>query len=200
MAMPYNVNDLLRLRFMGTVNGEPFQNVQHFRAKAPIVSIVDFQNAVSQGFLVEFRATMCDSAAFTSVGHARILPGDGDEEVEMPITPVVGVRNVHSLPNQIATLFKIRTSLNAPAGRGRLYIPSVPHDHFFNGRWTLLAESVLTSTAERLKMWVAEGGDNGLLEWHVMSMQTGNPTSNAVHDVQFANYPATMRSRRPTSS
>jgi len=49
-------------------------------------------------------------------------------------------------------------------------------------------------------MWVAEGGDNGLLEWHVMSMQTGNPTSNAVHDVQFANYPATMRSRRPTSS
>jgi hypothetical protein len=198
--MPYAANDLLRLRFIGTVNGEQFQNVQHFRAKQNIVSIIDFQNALTVGFLNEFRAAMCDSARYIRVGHKVIIPDRDDEEAELAIAPVVGLRNVQSMPNQVATLFKTRADPKLSDARGRFYLPSVPMDHFNQGQWSTLAVSVLTSTMARVEQWVKEGGDNGMLEWRIFSEKGGSQTSKSVHTVSFGHYPATMRSRIPSTA
>lgn len=198
--MPYNVNDILKLRFMGTVNGEAFQLVQHFRAKQAIVSVVDFGNALTQGFLVELRAIMTESTRFISVGHVCIKPDRGDEEDELPIVPVVGTRQVHSMPNQIATLLKTRTRINDPWHRGRMYVPGMPQDHFTNGGFSQLAVVVMQSTAVRLAQWVKEGGDNAWLEMGVVSRITGAPQFEPLTNIEVATYPATMRSRRPTST
>lgn len=198
--MPYAANDLLRLRFIGTTNGEAFQNVQHFRAKNNIVSIIDFQNALTVGFLNEFRAAMCDGTRYDRVGHSVILPDRDDEEDELAIAPVVGLRNVQAMPNQIATLFKTRADPNLSDARGRFYLPGVPSDHFNNGHWSTLAITVLSSTMARVEQWVKEGGDNGLLEWRIYSELGGNKTSKSVHHVSFGSYPATMRSRIPSTA
>ena len=196
--MPYAANDLLQLRFIGTVNGEPFQNVQHFRAKQNIVSIIDFQNALTVGFLNEFRAAMTDATRYLRVGHKVILPDRDDEEDELAIAPVVGRANIQTMPNQLATLFKTRADPALSDARGRFYLPGIPVDHFINGQWSSLGVSVLTSTMARLQQWVKEGGDNGLLEWRIYSEKGGSQTSKAVRTVSFGQYPATMRSRIPS--
>jgi len=198
--MPYAANDLLRLRFIGTTNGEPFQNVQHVRAKQDLVSIIDFQNALTVGFLNEFRAAMCDTTRYTRVGHTVIIPDRDDEEGELAIAPVVGLRNVQAMPNQVATLFKTRADPNLSNAHGRFYLPGVPMDHFTQGSWSTLAVSVLTSTMARVEQWVKEGGDNGLLEWRIFSNLGGSKTSKSVHHVTFSAYPATMRSRIPSTA
>lgn len=196
--MPYNMDDILRLRFMGTVNGEPFQLVQHFRARTVIDNVQEFQNHLTINFLWEFRALMTATTRFTHVGHARVLPSDGDEEDELPIVPVVGARQVQSMPNQIATLVKVRTLLDAPAGRGRLYLPGVPQDSFVDGGWSHGALTAMTSVAGFLMLRVGPGGTNTYLEWGVASYQTDPLSWNRVAAVEFGNYPATMRTRRPT--
>lgn len=198
--MPYAANDLLRLRFIGQTNGEAFQNVQHFRAKQNIVSIIDFQNALTVGFLNEFRAAMCDTTSYLRVGHKVIIPDRDDEEDELAIAPVVGLRNIQAMPNQIATLFKTRAQLNLSDARGRFFLPGVPMDHFHQGHWSTLAVSVLTSTAARVEQWVKENGDNAWLEWRIYSELGGSQTSKSVHHVNFSSYPATMRSRIPSTA
>lgn len=196
----YEVNDIVRIRSVGQTNGEEFENISHFRIKSTVTAISQLRTDVVEQFLKVFRPFMTSEARYIHINHKKVRPEPVTDEFQEIIDPVVGTISGVAMPHQMAVLVKLKTALDARAGKGRIYIPGWPCDAFSAGLYSVAFRSVLLNQMNSLLTRVGVGGSATFIELGVVSHQAGEGDDlvyNGVTGVQYSLYPAVMRSRRP---
>lgn len=196
MPTVYLTNDIVEMRAKGTYFGEPFEILEHFRQKDAPKTAIDWANAMRTYFINEFTAAMVPQARWISVSVRRIRPLPKTREETTAIVALPGIHSGEGMPHQICTLYKKRTALTAPSGRGRVYIPGTPQSWFVNGVWTNVATTIMQSIVNRLFQWSVSGGYS-FAEWGVASRRVSPVAYNGIHEIKWSGLPCTMRSRRP---
>ena len=188
--------DIVEMRGRGTIFGERFEVVQHFRQQDAGHNANTWAGAMRDYFLNEFCAAATSQMKFTSVLTRRVIPVPFTREEEVAIAPIQGGWSGETMPHQIATIFKTITALDAPAGRGRIYIPGMPQSWYVGGNFSGAAMATMSSICARLHEWSHTGGYS-FARWVVLSRQASPGAANDVHEIRFSGQPCTMRSRRP---
>lgn len=196
----YSTNDIVRVRGVGLIIGEPFENVWHFRMKQNIITIDQLRNALVNNFLLAIKPIFNQQCRYIGIYHKKVRPEPTTEEVLTPLDPIIGSFLAEAMPHQMAILIKLGTGLEARAGRGRFYVPGWATSQWVNGLFSNSFRSTLDGQMTSILTRVGIGGSDTFVELGVVSHQSGEGDDlayNGVTSVTYGFYPAVMRSRRP---
>ncbi len=196
----YNVNDIVRIRAVGEVNGEGFENIVHFRIKTAITDIVQLRNEIVEQFLKAIRPFCTSQMRYLHINHKRVRPGPETTEEMVIIDPVVGTYSGDAMPHQMAVLIRHWGISDSGPIHGRIYVPGWPVEQFTSGLFTVAYRSTLLGQMNSILTRNGVGGTNTYTELGILYNQRAAPDSRffqATDHVQYGLYPAVQRSRRP---
>jgi len=196
-AVVYGQGNLIETNILGRYFGEPNMVTMCFEVKP--VNLFDFRIAQLGADISQLMTKMSVAGQqWHGIRFRRLVPHPVSEWQEFNWTPIPGIITGNGCPAQIATLFKLRTSLTAPAGRGRFYIPGLPYSYFANNAYNLNFFTAANGLKEELQDFLGFNGSDPRVWLCVRSKQTDPASFNRVHVVDYSNYPVVIRSRRPT--
>lgn len=192
----YNLNDIMEVQIMGKLYGDWNMNVLCFRVKQTQIFTSGIREHL-QGLVTNFRSNCSQYQVWSKFRHRRLRPLPVTDYGEYDWTGTTGASSSHAMPAQVAAVWQIKTALNAPAGRGRFYLPGVALDAWSANNWTLGAYSTKNGLKAFIEQWFRIGGDSEYIELGVCSRQTSPVAYNGMKTVDYASYAGVQRSRRP---
>jgi hypothetical protein len=195
-VLVYNINDVIEIQLKGLLNTRPTCVTATFKSKHNTLTIANISDDIVF-WANNMRAVQHPSHRWIGYRHRRQVPLPVSEWGDVAMAHQVGVQTGAPLPAQMALLFRIRTGLDAPAGKGRFYIPGIPQD-WYNG-FQFIAPYSTSITHSRNNMfnhWKV-GGGSGHMFMGVRSRQVVPNPFNGMQDMSYADYPACQRRRGP---
>lgn len=199
MAAPvsYALNDIIQVYFLGKYYGHENMITVCFRVK----QAANFNTPIRQDletWVTHLLSNCANQQSWYGFRHRRIHPVEPSAYADYFFTPRPGVGGAEGMPGQVAALWQIHTEINQPYAKGRFYLPGVPVLHFTNGVYNLNAYTGKNGMKGQLESRYKVGGSAGYIECGVFSRGNHDSVFNGLRSLDYANYPAIQRSRRPT--
>jgi hypothetical protein len=192
----YQANDIIQVQIMGKLYGDWNMIVLAFRSKQTAF-FNEGPREHLQGLCTFFASNIVVHQVWSKFRHRRIIPQPVTEYLEYSWTGTTGAVNDHAMPAQVAAVWQIRTAVDAPAGRGRFYLPGVALSSWSNNSYTAGAHAAKDGLKAQIQDWFKFGGLSEHIELGVHSRQAGGNIYNAMHTIGKTTYPGVIRSRRP---
>lgn len=195
----YEVGDIVEASCRGTYYGSEVQITPHFRIKTIFNSDFEFAMYIRNQFLSTMSSLFVASCKWNLIVHRRKLPLPKTTYMSSAVSPLGGNSDQQGMPHQIAILLSLRTLLNAPSGRGRLYIPGMWQISYVNGMLESGTAAAYNNVRTNLKNKFATGGTDPMIALVVYFDKGGVQGFNNVNDIFIRTQPVVRRSRRPNT-
>ena len=191
----YNVNDIIQIQLLGQLNGRNTMNTFHFQSKRNNLFVSDIGDDMNyMCFLLKNLAV--NTMRWVAWKHRRVRPLPITEYGTVSLFVSNGVGTGAAMPPTVAALYRINTLLDAPAGRGRIYLPGMPLGYWDGLQYTFTARQNLQNTGSAFfDQWKATSGFSGNMFLGVASKLVSPVAFNGCIGFDWQAYPASMRRR-----
>lgn len=195
VVVKYNAGDIFQVQLLGRLNGRNNMNCFHFESKRNNLFISDIQDDIA--YLCNILRNLCvNQQEWYMWRHRRVRPLPKTEYGDVSLLVPVGVGTGPAMPPTVATLFSIHTALDAPAGRGRFYVPAMPVAFWDGHQFPFGVRASLNSVKGNIfDQWKHPDGFSGNMFLGVASNLTSPPVFNRMIGLEWGAWPASQRRR-----